>query len=493
MSLPPLWPWQAACISEVPRLLAAGYKQIAVTTPTGMGKTREMSELARWSLDRSQRTLLYTNRRLLTEQTGGFLTRAGLEPGYIAAGFDGPLADLRIASVQTVLRRMDSGRIDLPESDLVLVDECHSKAFDRILDSYKEAGVPCIGFTATPVDLASRYQTLLVAGKKAEGRSAGALVRCDVFAPVEPDLRGVRWQVLSEKNLAKRVMQCTVFADVFDHWRKLNPEQWPTLLWAPGVPESRWFVQKFLEAGVSAAHVDGETDPDLRRQIQADHQSGAVKVVSSYGVLREGIDWPWVRHGIGVQVWRDYSTYLQCVGRLLRAYPGKEIAILQDHAGAWHRHGSPNLDRDWTLADTDKEIALRQRKRREAGLEGEPICCPRCHGIRSKGPKCPHCGYEHTRSVRMVRTEAGELKKAVGNTVKRKPQKTEEQKVWTSCIYAGVARNMTVRQIWGWWWKRMQRQLPPDCFPRPPAEGSTDWERTVSEVYPNYCRRRKPA
>ena len=65
------------------------------------------------------------------------------------------------------------------------------------------------------------------------------------------------------------------------------------MLFAPGVPESKWFVEQFERRGVKARHIDGDTPDEVRNEILDRHREGDVKVISSYGVLREGADLPW--------------------------------------------------------------------------------------------------------------------------------------------------------------------------------------------------------
>jgi hypothetical protein len=275
-----------------------------------------------------------------------------------------------------------------------------------------------------------------------------------------------------------------VFGDVFDHWRRLNPAARPTLLFAPGVPESHWFVEQFRQRGVEALHLGDETPDDERQAALAAHREGRVKVICSYGILREGADLPWAWHGILLQACGGLSTYLQIVGRLLRGYEGKERAILQDHSGAWHRHGSPNADREWRLGETDRNIASRVQHARQRG-EGpaEPICCPKCQGIRAAGPKCPHCGHEHVRSIRMVRMTGGQLKKMQGPTVKRRKLCTNDERLWTSCLYAAAHTGHTLSQARGHFAQRAGKPLP-DYLPNMPSPGSLDWDRRALDVYP---------
>lgn len=501
----PLWPHQVRGLADLDAAISDGRKAICASSPTGAGKMTIASVRARELVSRGKRMAFFTNRKILTNQASGTFDRFDITHGVMAAGYDPRMfRDVQVCSLQTIAKRVferqKRGRDDaweLPEVDEVHIDEAHSNKAETaraIIDHYKFLGVPVVGWTATPVGLSGLYDTLIVAGKNSELRKCGALVRCDVYAPTEPDMRGVKFNAVGEyvqNGMRKRVMQCTVFGDVFDNWRKLNPFGQPTLLWAPGVKESMWFVEQWRARGVMAAHIDGDTPEDERQELFAKSKDGRLAVLSSCGVMREGADLPWITHGILLQPCGALSTYLQIVGRLLRAYPGKELAIFQDHAGAWHRHGSPNADREWSLEDTDKSIAKKVREQREKGEAQEPICCPKCGGIRKAGPECPFCGHQHSKSVRMVRMVNGELKKMTGPTVKPKKQKHPDQKGWDSCLYAAARSNRTLEQVRGIFRARNQGKHAPFGLKNMPPEGSVDWQRRAGDVYPWLLKNRR--
>ena len=245
----PLWPHQAAGLDALWRAIDAGEKTLCVTSPTGGGKTTMISTRAERVLDQGKSLALFTNRRILTSQASGKLSDFGLDHGVLAAGHDPrKWARVQVCSLQTigkrVFARQQAEREDaweLPNVDEVHIDEAHSNTAEtalKVIKYYKSRGVPVIGWTATPVGLQGIYDKIIVAGKNSDLRRCGALVRCDVFAPTEPDMRGVRFNSVGEylqEGMRKRVMQCTVFGDVFDNWRRLNPDSRPTLMWAPGV------------------------------------------------------------------------------------------------------------------------------------------------------------------------------------------------------------------------------------------------------------------
>lgn len=503
LELPPLWPSQDRGIASVKAAYDGGFNSVVVTSPTGGGKARMIAELVAWGKSRSWTSAIYTNRRIITEQSGKALSDLGIGHGFMAAGYaTGWLRDAQVCSFATILARVlrekNQHQWKLPNAKLVLVDEAHSNTGDvasEIIGRHRSQGSFVVGFTATPVGLKGLYEKLIVAGTKRELRGHGALVPCDVFAPDEPDLKGVTRTKIGEYTVqgqVKRLMQTIVVANVFEQWKKLNPDGRPTILFAPGVPESRWFAQQWASYGVKAFHIDANTPPDERRQAFEDSKNGKLPVLCSQGVLREGVDLPWLYHGILCQPCNNISTYLQIVGRLLRAYPGKEKAILQDHAGAYHRHGSPNEDREWRLDDTDESINAERKRAFQEGQIPEPIRCPECGGVRRTGPMCPHCGHKHKLSVRLVRMVDGSLVPVTGRIHKRKkPQPSEDQKVWKGCLYAAAyaKRPMTLHQVAAMFQHRTGRR-PPFGLVSMPEAGSLDWNRLATEMYPWLLKRR---
>jgi DNA repair protein RadD len=494
------WAWQQRALTETLDLLGRGVLSVCVTAPTGAGKGKMIEDLVVHFTDLGARVILFTDRKMLTKQTGDRFAAAGINFGYVSAshGMD-TFPSVLIASIQTLRSRLKKAVMRLPEADLVICDECHRRTHDFCVNLYRlrNLGVSVVGYTASPVGLKDKYDALVVAGTKPECRAGGALVPCRVIGLPSPDMRGVRMTKVGEyeqKGMAKRVMQCTAFADIFDTWMKHGIHR-PTLVWAPGVPESRWIAEQFNKRGITAAHIDGETEEDERSRIRGGSCDGSIYVVSSCGVLREGVDWPWISYGILLQVCGAYETFVQIVGRLLRSYPGKFDAILQDHSGTWWRHGSPNFDRQWSLDDTNTSIAAERKPPandpgdNEGPKDSEPICCPRCNGIRIGGVKCPHCGYESARGVRLIKKENGEL---VDMCKPPPPQKSRFEKTWASVLFRCGSTGKTFSQA-AWLYHKetgQWAQSTPGCWPKP-SPGSDDWSRKIADIYPKYNRRSK--
>lgn len=511
MNLPPLRAPQERAIAHIKGLTEQGEKLICLVAPTGGGKTRIAIELTNDFIDRDRKVLVLTNRKLLIEQLVGVFSAAGVEPGVRAANY--PLDHtkaIQIASIQTETSRTVKGKIwDWFDADLVIIDEAHlnsSASVQKIIARYLEHGSVIVGMTATPIDLGHIYRVMVEAGTKAELRELGALVPCRHIGCDEPDKRLIRTidaEDLSENELRdifgkaeasignKRLKQ--LCGRVFDWYDRLNPERSATILFAPGVNESIWFHEEFVKRGISAAHIDGETvwlngkpyntSPEMRAEVLELSRLGEVKVLCNRFVLREGIDAPWLAHGIFATIFGSLQSYLQSGGRLLRAFPGLKHVTLQDHGGNWWRHGSLNEDREWKLDWTAAMYTGVRRERLEQGEEKEPVRCPQC-GLILKSMKCV-CGFVIQRASRPVVMANGELAEHTGRIFRPRTRtmKKDTTYLWKVETIKGLKGKKTYRQCEANFF-RLHGYYPPRGLPLMPSE-RLDWYLKVSDVPQN--------
>ncbi len=496
------WPNQTRAFEGTVAAMQRGVKRLCVTSPTGSGKTRCMIDMIEWSVENGRAVALYTQRKMLYDQTCRILDKAGIRFGKRASGHKENLfQDVQICMTQTELARVYKQESrKLHGARLVLVDECHQNSgptFSRILDDHASAGATVVGYTATPLDITG-YDELLVAGTMSECLRIGALVRPETYAPDEPDLRHIRNYVvgreLTEAENVKSIMRPGVFARVLTAWNKHNPEQKPTLLFGPDVAGSMFFAQEFWKNGISAAHIDGEqiwvngefksTDDDTRRELAYQSQSGAVKVVCNRFVLREGIDWPWIEVGCFATVFGALTSFLQSGGRLLRAHPGKTKCLILDHGGNWHRHGSLAVDRNWQLGMTNQRVTAERAERLREKKEQEPITCVQCGKVRASGPKCPSCGYTAHKRSRLVVQVDGTLKRVEGDAYKPRREKLmpNTEQLWERMYYRAKSQkwNATFRQAAAMFF-RENHYWPPKTLRLMPKD-SGDWFRKAADV-----------
>ena len=447
-----------------------------------------------------RRQLLLTGRRMLLDQLSESLTAGGIAHGIRAAGHKPDERQaVQLAMIQTEYARR--GKIARHDCDIVHLDECHSHTAEQItaLREYYRAA-RWIGWSATPLDLGGLWKELIVAGNMSDLRLCGAVVMATHFGPDEPDMK--RFKEVNggfrPRDVAKGIMHHTIFGRVVKHWQKINPEGHPSILFAPGVPESLGFAQKLWALGINAAHVDGdnvwmdgimyESDTAAREAVAERSRAGDIKIVCNRFVLREGIDWPWIRHGILATIFGSIKSYIQSGGRILRQHyidgvPQLTGVTIQDHGGNWWRHGSLNSDREWRIDCEDykeREVRKEMMCRRKTP---EPIHCPRCDAIRISGPKCYECGYEHTLRSRRVVQSDGTLRECKGDILRPRAlyQKPDVQRRWEAIYWRAHNTDMTFAQARGLFQYENNYLWPPDDLRFMPRR-ITDWFERVNRV-----------
>ena len=417
-----LWPHQQRTLSLLQERIAAGAKRICVTAPTGAGKSLMMRERC-LTADSSS---IYTHRRMLLDQTARGLEKAGIPFGYRAAGHNIDfLARVQLTMIQTEMNEvLRKERRQVAEVDEIHVDECHQNSAAQCLELLNRHSGVRAGWTATPLGVGHAYDELLVSATNSELRECGAHVVAHHYAPTEPDQSLVGKVKIGEgecgipqekrMNYAQRI-----YGHVLSHWQRLNPQRLPTVLFAPGVPESKWFYEELRRHGVKAAHIDGKhvlvdgevySDMEARWEVMKRLEAGDLEILCNRFVLREAVDAPAIYCGIFATVFGSMTSYLQAGGRVIRKGPGQDHVIVIDHGGNCRKFGSLNADREWDLQYTDKMACSKRIEDIREGKEPEPIVCPRCGAMRLHGDRCATCGHIHTGRRRPVLFADGTLK-----------------------------------------------------------------------------------
>lgn len=506
------WPHQESAHRDAQALYRAHKCRWVMVAPCGAGKSVMMQRIAIPAAKAGKRVAVYSYRVLLTQQLLDGFRKAGADTGVVASGFkadERPNAPIQICSLQTIHARLGNFRFAFPHADIVIVDEAHQQTgamAQEVFRKHIEQGARCIGFTATPVDVGGMYDELVSAGTYSEMLECNAHLPIRCYGPDRPDLSKVRAMKGGDfsSNVDRKINRVpSIIGYVYDYWKKLNPDGLPAIGFAPGVAESKWFVNEFQLRGVDCAHIDAErvvmVENGIQKEYPADESSreaviqgsreGRFKIVWNRFVLREAIDMPWLYQAIAATSMGALSTYLQSVGRVQRYWPEYDHVVLQDHGGNIDRHGPPDLDRDWVLGDSNNTMHRKEveRRQKEKGDEAEPICCPNCCAYRTHGPKCHECGYMHKRSVKMVRQIDGELVRKVGRDVKYKAPKAFDD-LFRSALFGAYATGQTVKQAFAV--ARMRaKQSGVDPVPGGkifvPKKGDPLWDRSVRHVYPN--------
>lgn len=366
----------------VDAVIAALSRRPILVLPTGGGKTVCATAIVeRLGLP----TLWLAHRKELIDQAAHRLDAHGLSVGIIMAGYaPTPLAQVQVASVQTLVRR------DKPHAGLVVIDECHHSSADTygaILDCYPDAAR--VGLTATPFRLDGRglgdlFGELVVAATTKELCDLGVLHAPKVWCSKSPDLRGVKVIAgdYSLGALAKRTNTDELNADIVQTWTK-RAQGRRTVVFAVDVEHSKAITAAFAAAGIAAEHLDGSTPRDARDAILGRLRAGQTQIVSNCMVLTEGWDLPALECAIVARPTASLNLHLQMIGRVMRACDGKDGATVLDHAGNHHVHGLVTRSLRYSL-DGDTQVGhdepLGLRRCQECGLmfDDTADACPEC-------------------------------------------------------------------------------------------------------------------
>jgi DNA repair protein RadD len=504
------WPPQLKLLDGVREARRAGHNRILGVLPTGGGKTFCAATLVKEEIEGGGKVVFYTNRKLLLEQSAEvFLDEHQLESGIRAADY--PLnrwLPFQLASIQSELSWLKKNTEERPDrhqlhkATLAFVDEAHinaSAGMVGIMNRHVAEGCTVFGLTATPIDLGHAFDHMVVGGNNSDLRACGALVVAHHFAPDEPDLRKFKGITegddLTEKMAIKAVMTNGIFGRVYEHWKRLNPDARPTLGFGPGVRESLAFAEDFHKRGVRSAHIDGDdiwvdgefhkSDRAAREQVMHDHRKGRITALWNRFVMREGVDTKWVEHLILATVFGSLQGYLQTGGRGLRACPetGKSKVVVQDHGGAFHKHGSLNMDREWNLDYTARMITGVRLDRMRAGKIPQPFVCRNCKRVMS-GRSCL-CGNVIQTKSRTVAQSDGTLIEMTGDvyTPRKVDTRTDAAKAWEKVYWRArkSKKGMTFKQAAALYAYENGWCYPPPGLPFMPTN-EADHYRLVRDV-----------
>lgn len=410
--------YQLKSLDDVGESFAQGLNRVILTLPTGAGKTVVASEKIRRFVADYKRVLFLAHRRELVFQCSDKLKSFGVDHGIIMAG-EGKsfIPDVQVASIQTLMARLKNPKYNKPEADLIIIDEAHhavAKSYIDLINHYPSAKI--LGLTATPVrgdgkGLGELFQRIVEGPTIGELTEEGHLVPVEYYAPVDPDLSGVKTVLgdYAQDQLAERMDKPKLIGDIVENWARICPDR-QTVAFASSVAHSIHIRDAFRNAGVNAEHIDGETSKNERDRILTALKSGDIRLVSNCMVLTEGWDCPATVCCILARPTKSISLYLQMAGRILRPYEGKPNAIVIDHSGAVKRHGFVDEPKEWSL-DGNQKIQDRIAKLKKEKGEISFQTCGECKCVYTKKDKCPVCGWFVPKKAKAIEMAEGVLGK----------------------------------------------------------------------------------
>lgn len=371
-----LRPYQSKLITDIHERWQAGARRVLAQLPTGGGKTHIFSEIIR---ARPGRSLVLAHREELITQAAAKLTEAtGERVGIVKAGFPfEPSHRLQVASVQTLVNRLQK----VGSFDLVVTDEAHhatAPTYQRILNRYSSAYQ--LGVSATPIradgtGFDDTYDALVCGPSVSELINQGHLCKYRLIADKQQmTTRGVKTTAgdYNAKQLAAANDAVELAGSIVGSYRERAMGK-RAIVFAINCEHSRAITSAYNQAGIAAAHLDGDSTPDERKAALSAFAAGDLQVLSNVGLFTEGFDLPSIEVVQIARPTKSLGLWLQMLGRGLRTAPGKDESLLIDHTSNWARLGSPTRPRVWTLQGVEVKPVELVRKPNGEVVEAEPL------------------------------------------------------------------------------------------------------------------------
>ncbi|KAL1893189.1 putative ATP-dependent helicase IRC3 [Sporothrix stenoceras] len=348
--------YQEECIQSVLASLEKGKKRLGVSLATGAGKTVIFTQL----LDRikpaspdANQTLILAHRRELVEQAARHCTRAysdktvEIEMGSLHAS---GVADITVASVQSITSGHRIAKFDPSRFKLVLVDEAHhivAPGYMRALGHFgladketcKEPGTPAlVGVSATMsrfdgLALGAAIDEIVYHKDYLDMISHGWLSNV-IFTTVEStaDLSRVRSGLgkdfqagdLSRAVNTEQVNEITVRTWLAKREAtEATPARKSTLVFCVDLNHVADLTNTFRKHGIDAQFVTGDTDKKERGSRLEAFKRGEFPVLVNCGVFTEGTDMPSVDCVILARPTKSRNLLVQMIGRGMRLHEGK--------------------------------------------------------------------------------------------------------------------------------------------------------------------------
>lgn len=406
--------------------MVAGRRTILLQAPTGSGKTMLTAHMLKTAAEKGMPSFFVVHRRELVKQSIRTFDKVGVSHGVVAADFmDDPRHLVQICSVNTLARRWHK----LKKPKLVIWDEAHHCAavgWSTIHQALPDAFH--IGLTATPERLdgtgLGKWFEVMVKGPSVSWLiERGYLAPYKLFAPTSVSTEGLHRRMgdFVKSELADMMDKPSITGDAVNEYKKMAPGK-RAVAFCVSVEHSKHVASQFAAAGFKAEHVDGETPTEQRDASIKRFERGETQILSNVDLFGEGFDLPSLEVSILLRPTDSLALYLQQCGRALRPSPGKDHALILDHAGNCARHGLPDEEREWTLEGRPR------RERSDKVTNVSVKVCPKCFAAQFPGkPACLYCGVVFEVKTRVIDRVDGELAEVTKDNLVRRKRDDERQ------------------------------------------------------------------
>jgi len=227
---------------------------------------------------------------------------------------------------------------------MLVGDEVHGTESEQFKMAFEELSPACaVGFTATPFR-SQENQSLSLWTDVAFRYDAAKALADGVIVPWELK----HWD--GEGAKAEEVDKICILM--------MFGCEGPGIINALDIEDAETYAKYLTSHGIEAAAIHSRVPKHVRGQLLRKLQHGELDCLVHVNLLSEGVDMPWLRW---ICLRRPVSAkvrFCQEVGRVLRAYPGKEYAYILDPHDLFSRHGLSHPEKIGEIMETEEDDEL---------------------------------------------------------------------------------------------------------------------------------------
>ena len=399
---------------------------------TGAGKTAVFSFLSEyWVNTYRKKVLILCHRSELVDQSAETLTRVGLtyEKVFPNVRKLHHAADVYVAMIETLDRRLKRNPNFLKDVGLVVADECHVQVFQKVFRYFQSAKI--LGVTATPVllgrnsyykcDICGResdveeiccnremmewtkpkvmsdtYQDIVVGPTIQSLIDFGQLVPEITYSKNYADISGLKTDSSGEYTNSSMDSvfgsEDAVFNVLLNYLEICKGKK--TIIFNSSTKTNKLIYDQFKEKGINCRMYDSVNDTgESRKSIVDWFRSDRDAVLLNCGVFTAGLDVREIEAVIVNRATKSLSLWLQIVGRGGRSSDKifKDHFVLVDGGGNVAELGEWSQERDWVDIFWN---GIGKPKPKSADIM-DVQDCQGCGALFPKvAQKCPMCGLD---------------------------------------------------------------------------------------------------
>ncbi|KAI6244996.1 putative mitochondrial ATP-dependent helicase irc3 [Erysiphe necator] len=352
--------YQEDCVQSVLSNISEGQKRLGISLATGAGKTVVFTQLIdriKSPDGRRDQTLILAHRHELVEQAARHCSQVypektvEIEMGSMHAT---GLADITVASIQSIKSGSRISKFDPSRFKLVLVDEAHHIVASTYLKTLDYFGLSTcqknspilVGVSATfsrsdGLRLGKAIDHIAYHKDYVELIDEQWLSKL-IFTTVksEADISKVRHGVNGDYQsgeLSRAVNTDDINKITVRSWLERCSERKSTLVFCVDLQHVIGLTNTFREHGIDARFITGGTSKSERSERLDRFKNGEFPVLINCGVFTEGTDIPNIDSVLLARPTRSRNLMVQMIGRGMRLSPGKQNCHIIDMVANFER------------------------------------------------------------------------------------------------------------------------------------------------------------